>query len=146
MSFEITTAFVQQYSANMMAVAQQKGSRLRACVTVETGVGVDYYFDYTGTVEAKSINDRHGDSPLNSTPQSRRRLDLAGYDTGDLIDGIDKVALLADPTSSYIEAHGNAMGRKMDDVIIAAALATAKTGVDGTTDVTFPSANQVAVN
>lgn len=146
MSFEITTAFVQQYGANLMQVAQQKGSRLRSAVTVETGVGTDYYFDYVGTVEAKQINERNGDSPLNSTPTSRRRVDLAGYDTGDLIDTIDKVQMLADPTAPFIEAHGAAMGRKMDDVIISAALGTAKTGVDGSTNVTFPSGNQVAVN
>lgn len=146
MSFEVTTAFVQQYSANMMSTAQQKGSRLRRSVTVENGVGEDYYFDYTGVVEAKPINDRHGDSPLNSTPHSRRRVDLAGFDTGDLIDSLDKVQMLADPTSGYVQAHGSAMGRKMDDVIIAAAFGASKTGKDGSTNVTFPAGNIVAVD
>jgi hypothetical protein len=145
-SFEITTAFTQQYGANMLQRAQQKGSRLRNAVTVETGVGSDYYFDYVGTVEAQTINTRHGDSPLNSTPTSRRRVDLVGRDTGDLIDKIDKVQMLADPTSPFIMAHGSAMGRAMDDVIIGNALATAKAGVDGSLAVPFPASNVVGVN
>ena len=39
-----------------------------------------------------------------------------------LIDQQDKVRLLIDPTSSYAKAAAYAMGRAMDDVIIAAAL------------------------
>jgi hypothetical protein len=145
-SFEITEAFVQQYSANLRARAQQHGSRLRNAVLIETGVGKTYYFDYVGTVEALDITNRHGDSPLNSTPMTRRRVDLAGKDTGDLIDTIDKVQMLADPTSGFIRAHGDAMGRKMDDVVIASMFATALAGEEGGTSVAFPSSNVVAVN
>lgn len=146
MSFQIDTAFVQQYSANMMQTAEQRGSRLRDAVTLETGVGSDYYFDYVGTVEAQPITTRHGDSPLNSTPMSRRRVDLAGYDTGDLVDKIDKVQMLGDPTSPFVQKHGSAMGRQMDKTIIAAAFADARVGRDGASTVSFPASNQVAVN
>jgi hypothetical protein len=146
MSFQITEAFVQKYSSNMMLRAQQKGSRLRNCVTVENGVGKSFSFDYVGAVAAQQILDRNGDSPMVETPHNRRWVTLGGYETGDLIDSIDKVAMLGDPESKYIETHGAAMGRAMDDVIIAAALGTATTGETGSSTVSFPAGNQVAVN
>lgn len=144
MSFQITEAFVQKYNSNIMLRAQQHGSRLRSAVTVETGVGKSFSFDYVGAVAAQAITDRNGDSPLINTPHNRRWVSLAGYETGDLIDNIDKVQMLADPTSAYIRTHGDAMGRALDDVIIAAALGTATTGETGTTTAT--NSNSVAVN
>lgn len=147
MSFEVTTAFVQQYSANVRMLSQQRASRLRPAVMVEAGVtGKSWYMDQVGSVAAQRITNRHGDSPLNATPHRRRKVNLFDYDTGDLIDQLDKVKMLADPTSSYAQAHAAAMGRAMDDEIIAAAFASASTGEDGSTAVTFPAANQVAVN
>lgn len=146
MSFQITEAFVKQFSSNLMLRAQQSGSRLRETVTVVNGVGNEYFFDYVGAVEAQNINDRHGDSPINSTPQNRRSVLLAGYDTGDLIDTIDKVQMLADPASPFVETHGRAMGRKLDDVIIASAFADARTGVAGASATSFTAGNIVAVN
>ena len=91
MSFQVTEAFLMSYGSNVRLLAQQKASRLRGAVTVEPGVrGKRHYMDYVGSVSASKITNRHGDSPLNSTPHSRRAIDLAGYDTGDLIDDIDK--------------------------------------------------------
>lgn len=45
--------------------------------------------------------------------------------------------MLIDPTSPYAEAASMAMGRAMDDAIIAAATGTAYTGVDGSTSTAF---------
>ncbi len=39
MSTQVTTAFVQQYSANVQMLSQQMGSRLRDAVRVENVVG-----------------------------------------------------------------------------------------------------------
>ena len=39
MSTQITTAFSQQFSANVMMLSQQKGSLLRSSVTEESVVG-----------------------------------------------------------------------------------------------------------
>lgn len=137
MSFEITTAFVQQYGSTVQHLAQQKGSRLRQAVDVETGIaGKTSYFDQVGTVAAQKVTTRHADSPLNPTPHARRRVSLWDYDTGDLVDKPDLIRTLIDPTNAYTVAHGNAMGRACDDEIIAAAFGTAYTGEDGSTAVT----------
>ena len=132
MSSQITTAFVQQYSANIQMLSQQMGSLLRDKVRVESIVGKNAFFDQVGSVTAQLRTSRHADTPQSDTPHSRRRVSLADYEFADLIDQQDKVRLLIDPTSSYAQAAAMAMGRAMDDVIITAALGTAYTGETGT--------------
>ena len=144
MSSQITTAFVEQYSANIQMLSQQMGSLLRDAVRNESIVGKDAYFDQIGKVTAQLKVSRHSDTPQIDTPHSRRRCSLSDYEFADLIDQTDKVRLLIDPTSSYAKAAAYAMGRAMDDVIISAALGTANTGVAGGTPVALPAGNIVA--
>ena len=146
MSSQITTAFVEQYSANIQMLSQQMGSLLRDAVRNESITGKDAYFDQIGKVTAQIKVSRHSDTPQIDTPHSRRRVSLADYEFADLIDQQDKVRLLIDPTSSYAKAAAYAMGRAMDDVIIAAALGSANTGVSGGTAVALPAGNIVAAN
>lgn len=131
MSQQITTAFVQQYSANVQMLSQQMGSRLRDAVRLETVVGKNAFIDQIGSVTAQLRSSRHADTPQIDTPHQRRRLSIASYEFADLIDDQDKVRMLIDPTSSYAQAAAAAMGRAMDDVIITAALGTASTGETG---------------
>ena len=131
MSSQITTAFVQQYSANVQMLSQQMGSLLRDKVRQESVVGKNAFFDQVGSVTAQLKQSRHSDTPQIDTPHSRRRVSLADYEFADLIDQQDKVRLLIDPTSSYAQAAAYAMGRAMDDVIISAATGTAFTGETG---------------
>ena len=133
MSSQITTAFVQQYSANIQMLSQQMGSLLRDKVRVESVTGKNAFFDQVGSVTAQLKVSRHSDTPQIDTPHARRRVSLADYEFADLIDQQDKVRLLIDPTSSYAQAAAMAMGRAMDAVIIAAATATAFTGETGAT-------------
>lgn len=145
MSFQITTAFVDQYSDNVQILSQQMGSRLREAVDVETDVkGDKAFFDQISSTAAQRRTTRHGDTPLISTPHARRRVTLYDYDWADLIDKLDKVKTLIDPQSPYARNAAAAMGRAMDDEIIAAATGTAYTGHAGGTSTSMLSANQIA--
>lgn len=145
MSTQITTAFVNQFSANVQMLSQQMGSLLRNAVDVETVNGEKAFFDQVGSAAAVLRTSRHADTPLIDTPHSRRMVTMSDYEYADLIDDQDKVRLLVDPTSTYSRAAAAAMGRAMDDVIISAALGTALTGKDGGTSTSFAtSTNQIA--
>lgn len=147
MSFEITTSFVQQYRSTLALLAQQKKSRLRDTVIVESGVrGQTAWYDQIGTSEAQPMTTRQGDTPTANTPHRRRRIDLTPYNWADLIDTVDKVRMLSDPTSAYTQAGNAAMERAKDRIIFSSFFATAYTGQTGGTTVTFPSGNIVAVN
>ena len=141
MSTQVTTAFVQQYSANVQMLSQQMGSLLRDKVRVESVTGKNAFLDQVGSVTAVEKTSRHSDTPQIDTPHARRRLSMADYEFADLIDQQDKVRLLIDPTSSYAQAAAMAMGRAIDDVIITAALGTAYTGETGSTSTA--NANQI---
>lgn len=145
MSVNITTAFVEQYSANVQHLVQQKGSRLRGTVRSETIRGKNAFFDQIGSVSARQRTVRHQDTPQLDTPHSRRRVTLVDYDWADLIDQEDKVRMLIDPASDYAIAAMWAMGRAMDSAIIAAADGVAYTGVDGSTSTAYSAGQTVAI-
>jgi len=144
MSVQITTAFVEQYKSNVFHLAQQKGSRLRDAVRTETVTGKSHFFERIGSSAAEKRTSRHSDTPRMDTPHSRRKVTLEDYDWADLIDQEDKVRMLISPQSEYAMAGAWAMGRAMDDAIIAAATGTALGGVSGGSSISLPSAQKVA--
>jgi len=144
MSTQVTTAFVQQFSNNITMLAQQSGSRLRGAVSEESVTGEKAFFDQVSAVAAVKRTSRHGDTPLVETPHSRRMVTMDSFEWSDLIDSADKVAMLADPTNVYARTAANAIGRSMDDEIIAAATGTAKTGKAGASSTSMLSANTIA--
>ena len=146
MSIQITTSFVEQYSSNVTMLSQQMGSKLRGSVDVETINGKNAFFDQVGVTAAQLRTSRHGDTPQIDTPHSRRRLSLADYEWADLVDDVDKVRMLIDPTSSYAKAAAAAMNRSIDDVIITAMNASASTGVAGGTSTDLPSTQKTATS
>ena len=146
MSSQITTSFVEQYSSNVAMLSQQMGSKLRSSVDVESVTGKNAFFDQVGVTAAQLRTSRHGDTPQLDTPHSRRRLSLADYEWADLVDDVDKVRMLVDPTSSYAKAAAAAMNRAMDDVIITAFNASASTGVAGGSSTALPSSQKTATS
>jgi len=146
MSTQITTAFVEQYSANVQMLSQQMGSKLRSAVDVESITGKNAFFEQVGVTAAQKRTSRHSDTPQIDTPHARRRVSLEDYVWADLIDDVDKVRMLIDPTSSYAKAAASAMNRSIDDVIITAMNGTAYTGVAGGTSTSLPSASKFATS
>jgi len=134
----VSTAFTEQYSALVYVLAQQKGSKLRGFVRNETVNNArNAYFERLGTASAQEITTRHGDTPLNEIPHSRRRLTPVDYNTATLLDNQDQLKMLIDPKSPYANAQAMELGRVVDDVIIAAALGDVSTGQSGGTTVAF---------
>ena len=146
MSSQITTSFVEQYSSNVQLLSQQMGSKLRSSVDEESVVGKNAFFEQIDSTAAVLRTSRHGDTPQIDTPHSRRRVSLADYEWGDLIDDSDKIRALVDPTSAYARNAAAAMNRAMDDVIITAMNASASTGVAGADSTALPSSQKTATS
>jgi len=134
----IDVAFTQQYGSMLYMLSQQKKSKFAPRVRNETIRGAkDGYFDRLGEAEVEDITTRHPDTPLNEIPNSRRRLTMTDSHTNSFIDHQDQLKMLINPQNPYAQAQAMALGRKIDDKIIAAALGSAAAGVDGTTSVDF---------
>ena len=146
MSNQIDTALVQTYRSNIEIQFQQKGSRLRNTVRVESQKSEFDFYDRIGPVDAVEIQSRHSDTPLLETPHTRRRIGMRDFDWADMIDRPDKIRMLADPTSSYSQNAVFSLGRKMDDIIIEAATGTAYTGKTGSGTQGFDENQTIAKN
>ena len=143
MSFQVSTAFVQQYTTNVGLLLQQRGSKLRDAVTVGSYTGkAAKAVEQIGAVTAQARTSRHADTPLISTPHDARWVFPTDYEWADMIDDQDKLRMLIDPTSPYAVNGAYALGRAMDDLIITAALGTAMTGENGSTSTSFATATQ----
>ncbi len=144
MSQEITTAMVEQYKQNVDLLSQQKGSRLRNAVRIETVVGENAFFEQIAATAAQVKTTRPMDTPQTDTPHARRRVSLVDYVWADFVDKEDLVRTLIDPTSPYAVNAVNAFGRSIDDVIYAAMRGTAYTGKAGGTATVLPAGQKIA--
>jgi len=140
MSQQITEWNVIDYKSTVDMLLQQRGSKLLDAITIDSyhgksGVAVNQY----GSVAAQEVVTRHADTPLVETPFTRRWVFPRNFAIADLIDDNDKLRTIADPSSPIALAQAMAIGRKIDDLIIAAAIGTAKTGEDGATSVALPA-------
>jgi hypothetical protein len=119
-------------------LSQQKGSKLQGFVRNETVSNArNAYFERLGEADAQEITTRHGDTPLNEIPHSRRRLTPVPYNTATLLDNADSLRMLIDPKSPYANAQAMTLGRKKDDIIIASVYADVATGQSGGTTIAF---------
>jgi hypothetical protein len=143
MSNLITEAFVQQYKSNVFHLSQQKSSRLRGTARNESQKGKRAFYDRIGLTEAVLKTSRHADTVYADTPHSRRAVDMNDYTAADLIDDEDKIRMLIDPASAYVQSFASAFGRKMDSVLIAAARGNAYSGENGATTVALPATQKV---
>lgn len=133
MSVNVNTAFVQQYSTNIMMLLQQQGSRLRNTVQNYSFVGkAASMAEQFGQVTPVRNQSRHSDTPLISTPQDKRWIYPNDYDWADLIDNQDRLRMLIDPAGPYTQAGVMAMGRAIDDEIISGFFNANNTGENGT--------------
>jgi hypothetical protein len=144
MSFQVTEAFVQQFSANFVHLSQQTESRFSGAVRLEAGiVGESKKINRIGATAAQKKTTRHGDTPLIETPHSTRWIDLDDYEWADLVDELDKKKMLSSPDSDYLKAGVAALNRSKDAVLYTAMRGSARTSSGSTA---LPSGQKVAVN
>ena len=146
---DITSNFQNKYSNKWGVLLQQKVSRIKEFVTVKTDCsGKVVFHDQFGTLEFEEKTTRKGTTKVDDAPTDRRALHpkffhkTIGYDE---FDGT-KLGDLDVPVSQTIEGLRFAAGRQMDKVMLDAFLGTCYTGENGTTAVTFPTAQTVAKN
>ena len=150
MSTEATIAFQAQFQDNFILLSQQRGSRLRSVVRTDPDFlkGKAGYFDRIGSTAMQRRTSRHQDTPLISTPHSRRRVTLEDYVWADLIDTADRVKMVADPDGAYMTNAVWAAGRQFDAAIYSAMGGSAYSvdEDDAATAVALPSAQKIAVS
>lgn len=147
MSVNLVNHYVQSFSTNLQLLLQQRGSKLRPYLTQGNYVGEQASpVDQVGAVEMQAVTSRFGDMPRIDAAVDRRWVVPSDWDLPQLVDKFDKLRLLTDPESIYVQNAVNAAGRKIDDVAIAAFTANAMTGKNGATSTAILAANTVSVS
>ena len=141
---------MEQFKDNFILLSQQKGSRMRGVVRDDPDFlrGKAGYFDRIGSTAMQRRTSRHADTPLISTPHSRRRITLEDYTWADLIDTADRAKMLADPEGTYVQNAVYAAGRQIDTAIYGAfgGNAYSMDEDDAASTVALPAGQKVAVN
>jgi hypothetical protein len=135
---------VEQFTANVYQLSQQKGSRLASRCRNEAFKGKAEFFDRLGLATAQPKQGRNSETPNLDLDHSRRMLTTVMYEWATLVDRKDKLQNIHDPESQYSIAARNALGRTMDDIIINAALGTARTLEDGSGSQILPLSQKLA--
>ena len=145
-SSNISTAFVKQYGSTLDLLAQTMGGKFTGTCLEESIEGEEKYYDQLGSVFASEVTDRYADSPENDITHARRRVVATPYDVGLMLDKFDKVQMLVNPESEYVQQQVHALNRKKDIEFIKGALGNAQTGKTGSNPEALPSSQIIAHN
>lgn len=120
MSISIDQAFVKQFQNEVHEAYQRLGSKLRPVVRSKTGVrGASTVFQKVGRGVA-GTKARHGQVPVMSIDHTPVECFLADFYAGDWIDKLDELKINHDERTVVANAGAYALGRKTDELIIAA--------------------------
>lgn len=120
MSVTIDQAFVKQFESDVHVAYQDKGSKLRGTVRTKSGViGSEARFQKYGQGTA-STKTRHGMIQTADVAHTYVDCTLADYYFGEWVDKLDELKTNIDERMLAASAGAMALGRKSDDLIIAA--------------------------
>ena len=143
-STSITTAFVKQYGATLDLLTQTMGGKFKGTHLEESIEGEEKYYDQLGSVIADEVTSRYADSPENDISHDRRRVTATAYDVGLMLDKFDKVQMLINPESEYVQQQVTALMRKYDIEFLKGLFGTAQTGKTGAGTAVLAAANKIA--
>tara|TARA_R100000278_G_scaffold70209_1_gene55575 strand:- start:614 stop:1633 length:1020 start_codon:yes stop_codon:yes gene_type:complete len=135
----IDTAFVKQFGNTLELLTQTKGGKFTGKCLEESIEGEEKYYDQLDSVIASEASRASSTGTTNSFPDSpdnfiehkRRQVAATPYDIGLMLDRFDKVEMLVNPESQYVQQMVHALNRKKDIEFLKGVYGAAKTGKAG---------------
>lgn len=145
---QIPEHYTTQFDANWRHLVQQKNSRLREYVTLDSISGKEKSYNQLSEAAMQLITSRSGETRISDQATAKRWIRPKAYDTAKLFDEFDEQLLgeVVLPTSPVVQSHAAAYARTADQVIIEALGGSAYTGETGVTPTALPGSQKVAVN
>ncbi len=142
---QIPEHFTTEFSTNWEHLVQQKTSRLKEYVTVDTITGAHKSYNQLAETSMRLITSRSAETTPQDTATAKRWIQSQGYDSVTWFDEFDGQLLgqVVLPTSETVVNHANAYKRTCDTIILTAARGTAYTGETGTTATTLPVTQKI---
>lgn len=144
-SYQVPEHHVKMYTANVQAKLEKTGGIIIPFVSRSPYSGEKaQVVNFLGPVEFTERNTPYADTKLSEVEHTQRWIVGREFDCAILIDRLDTLKMIYEPTSPYVERMREAAARKMDAIVMEKFYAVAKTGKDGTTDTIYKAANTVA--
>jgi len=136
----VTEALKNQYSDNIQHLVQQTMVKVAPTVHNKTDCSGEQSFqDQLASADAR-VKTARNQEVVNDDPQyDRRKIIPTYYYRAPLVDKMDKIQMLKDPTSELVQNNAFSLARAKDTQVCAAFSATAYSGKAGTTSNTVPS-------
>ena len=144
----IPNHFTTQFDSNWKHLVQQKNSKLKEYVTLDSIEGKEKSYNQLDATSMTQITDRSRDTRITDQAMAKRWIRPLNYDCAKLVDEFDEQFLgeVVLPTSPIIQSHAAAYARTCDRIIIDALGGTAFTGTTGTTATVLPAGQKIAAN
>lgn len=137
-NFPITEAYKLQFTANVQAALARKGGLLMPYVSSSNYSGEKaQVVNFLGPIFFKKRTSVYADTIATEPEHTQRWIMADDYDCAVLIDRVDTLRTIYDPTNPYVERMREALARLQDDIIAQAFFADARSGRNGASTVTF---------
>lgn len=145
---QIPEHYTTQFDANWEHLVQQKNTRLKEYVKLDTILGKEKTYNQMDQQSFNLITVRSGQTTASDVALAKRWIRPKGYDLANWLDEFDEELLgqVSSPNSAILESHMAGWNRLIDQTIITTASGSAITGEDGTTLTPLPSSQEIAVN
>jgi hypothetical protein len=135
-------AFISQFSDNVHQLVREGASKLRAVLPTEMAKGEKHFFERIDKLTVSELTSINSSVTATDPAHSRRMATVRRYAGRVLLDDLNKLKMLIDPTSEYVKALADAHGENYDLTLYNAMLGTASTGKDGSGSQAFDTSNQ----
>jgi len=142
----IPELFIQEYDAAINHLAQTSKYKFAGSVREESVNSERKFYNTLAASTARAVTDRVGATTFQVEDFTKRALTITPFDTCNVIDENDVKYMTSNPLTAFTESQNMALNRKKNEILISAALGTAYTGKLGTSAVTLPASQKIAVN
>jgi hypothetical protein len=143
MSATFPQAYVYEFSSNVFHLGQQKESRLMPVANVKYGTGTRFHWERLAASEMVEKTTQLAVTPVVDAAHSKRYAAMATWSWGEAIEPNEAAQALIDPRSEYTRAAAMAYGRRIDTIILNAAIAAAGTGLGGSSTQALTAGQQI---
>ena len=143
-SYSVPEHHVMMFTDNVRNVITKAGGLLYPYVTHGSYSGEKVQVvQFIGPVEFIERDTPYTDTKLTELEHTSRWIAGREFDVAVLIDRLDTLKMIYDPTNPYVERFRAAHERKRDDIIVEKFFAPAKAGKTGDVDIPYKTANTV---
>jgi|SRR6478736_6221813 hypothetical protein len=144
--YSIPEAHVYMFTDNIRATIARAGGLVFPYVAHGSYSGERVQVvNFIGPVEFIIRDTVYSDTKLTELEHTSRWISGQEYDVAVLIDRLDTLKMIYDPTSPYVERFRQAHERRRDQIVVDAFFADAKAGKDANVTMSYKAANTVAV-